>query len=135
MAGMKMKARAGPPPGIAILYEFITPDRTGAANRHMVLLFGLFFIISMADVVTTTTFLSLGGWEGNAVVRNLILSYGTGILVPYKLFLLGILGGTIGISWRGLGVEPRRFFWAMTLMTLVTVSIVISNIAYILSLL
>ena len=122
-------------PGVAILREFIKPDQTGAANQHMVFLFVLFFIISMADVVTTTTFLSLGGWEGNAVVRHLIFSYGTGILVPYKVFLLGILGATMAIFWRGLGVEPRRFFWAMTIMTLVTVSIVISNIAYILSLL
>jgi len=123
------------PGPVGFLREFIMPNRTGAANRHMVHLFVLFFVISMADVLTTATFLSLGGWEGNVVVRYLVGLYGTGILVPFKLAVLGILAGGIGLLWKGLGVEPRRFFWALTLMTLVTVSIVISNIAYIFSLL
>jgi len=89
----------------------------------------------MADVLTTAKFLSLGGWEGNDMVNHLMAIYGMEVLVPYKLAVLGILGGVIGILWRGLGVEPRRFFWILILMTLVTVSIVLSNIAYIFSLL
>ena len=89
----------------------------------------------MADVLTTAKFLSLGGWEGNDMVNYLMGIYGMEVLVPFKMAMLGILGGVMGTLWRGLGVEPRRFFWILIFMTLVTVSIVFSNIAYIFSLL
>ena len=111
------------------------PRRFGVANRHIIPLLFLFFLISMADVLTTAKFLSLGGGEGNQVVKYLLHLYGPTILVPYKLAVLGAVAGVIGLFWGLLGVEPRRFFWILTVMTLVTVSIVLSNIAYICSLL
>ena len=111
------------------------PRRFGVANRHIIPLLFLFFLISMADVLTTAKFLSLGGGEGNQVVKYLLRLYGPTILVPYKLAVMGAVAGVIGLFWGFFGVEPRRFFWILTVMTLVTVSIVLSNIAYICSLL
>ena len=42
------------------LQEFIRPTRPDIANHHIILVFFLFFLISMADVLTTAKFLSLG---------------------------------------------------------------------------
>ena len=117
------------------IQEFIRPTRLDIANQHIIPIFFLFFLVSMADVLTTAKFLSLGGWEGNDMVNHLMAIYGMEVLVPFKMAMLGILGGVMGILWKGLGVEPRRFFWILIFMTLVTVSIVFSNIAYIFSLL
>ncbi|HUK38616.1 MAG TPA: hypothetical protein VLV30_05830 [Methanomicrobiales archaeon] len=115
--------------------EFIRPSRLDIANRHILLLLFFFSIVSMADVLTTVKFLSLGGNEGNRFVNYLMGIYGMRVLVPFKLTVTGVLAGVVGIFWKGFGVEPRRFFWILILMTFVTVFIVFENIAYIYSLL
>ena len=122
-------------PPVEILYEFIRPNHTGVDNRDIIPIVFLFFVISLADVQTTVAFLSLGGREGNTIVRTLIGAYGMGVLFPFKYIITGFLALTILFFWKVLGIEPRRFFWPLVLMTLVTVSIVLSNIAYIFSLL
>jgi hypothetical protein len=117
------------------LEEFINPTQIRVTDDHLVIMFALFALISMADAMTTASSLAFGGTERNLVLVLLLRQFGPPMLFTSKLAVMGGISGGIGILWKWRGVRPRRFFWPLTSITLATIGVVVWNLAVIFGLL
>ena len=115
--------------------EFINPRHIRVTNLHLLVMLDLFAIISMADVMTTASCLIFGGEECNLVLDHLLTLYGLPVVFTVKVAAISGITCAIGILWKWRGVQPRRFFWALTSITLSTILVVIWNLTVIFSLL
>lgn len=115
--------------------EFINPRQIPVTNEHLIIMLLLFSIISMTDAMTTMSFLSLGGREGNRVMMLLLDLYGPQAVFTSKVVVIGGISMTMGILWKWRGVHPSRFFWVLTSITLATIWVVMGNLSVIFSLL
>jgi hypothetical protein len=120
---------------VEAIEEFINPRLIQVTNSHLVVMFVLFAIISMADAMTTATCLIFGGVECNLVLDSLLTLYGLPVVFFFKVAAIGGICCTIGILWKWRGVHPYRFFWVLTSLTLATIWVVFWNLTVIFSLL
>jgi hypothetical protein len=120
---------------IESIEEFINPRQIKVTNRHLIIMLILLTMISMADAMTTVSSLILGGGERNQVMILLLHLYGPQILFTFKMVMIGGICGVITILWKWRGVQPYRFFWVLTSITLATILVVMANLTVIFSLL
>ena len=124
-------------PAISIesIGEFIDPKEIAVTNGHLVIMLILFTIISMADAMTSISSFAFGGRERNRVMILLLNFYGPQALFTAKVVVIGGISMFIAILWKLRGIQPSRFFWVMTSLTLATLLVVIANLTVIFSLL
>ncbi len=55
----------------------------------------LYAVINMADLLSTYIGLEHGLHEGNPLMSHLLVTYGFGALIAYKIFVVGVVSGGV----------------------------------------
>jgi len=114
---------------------FINPTQIKASNSYILIMLILLIVISIADAMTTVSSLNFGGTERNRIMIFLLQLYGPQVLFTSKMVVIGGICGVITILWKWKGVQPYRFFWVLTSITLATILVVVANLTVIFNLL